>query len=64
MPFPWLGAHVRLTVTRLFLLGGLAPYEEYILVFVPRAVVMIHGDAREKAGRINIQIQSPTNHET
>jgi len=46
MPFPWLGAHVGLTFTRLFLLGGLAPCEEYILVFVPRAVVMIHGDAR------------------
>jgi len=49
MPFPWLGAHVRLTVTRLFLLGGLALYEEHILVFVPRAVVMIHGDTRGKS---------------
>jgi hypothetical protein len=45
MPFPWLGAHVGLTFTRLFLLGGLALYEEYILVFVPRAVEMIHGNA-------------------
>jgi hypothetical protein len=50
MPFPWLGAHVGLTFTRLFLLGGLALYEECILVFVPRAVVMIHGNnARGKS---------------
>ena len=44
MPFPWLLAHVGLTFTRLFLLGGLALYEEHILVFVPRAVEMIHGN--------------------
>jgi hypothetical protein len=45
MPFPWLGAHVGLIFTRLFLLGGLALYEKHILVFVPRAVEMIHGNA-------------------
>jgi hypothetical protein len=49
MPFPWLGTHVGLTFTRLFLLGGLALYEEHILVFVPKAVVMIHGDTRGKS---------------